>query len=85
MRKVLVLLLVLLVLLLALPVVGMATPMEPCPACEPGVGGAWGVCLAVLWSLVIAVPLMTTGLQWRTRQLTRLLLTFRLERPPRSP
>jgi hypothetical protein len=82
--RVLILLLVLLVLLVALAALGMATAMEPCPACEPGAAGAWGVCLAVLWALTIAVSLTTTRLHVATRQLRPLLLTFLLERPPRS-
>lgn len=84
MRSALILALVVLVLLAILPAVGMALAMDdPCPACEPA-PGACGVCLAILWSLAIAVPLIVTGFLSRTRQLRPLLLTFLLERPPRS-
>lgn len=84
MSRVLIPLLVLLVLLGALPALGMATAMEPCPACEPAAGSGCGVCLAVLWALALAVPLITAAFDFRTRRLRPLLLTFLLERPPRS-
>jgi hypothetical protein len=82
-RKLAVVGLVVLILLLVIPL-GIGMAMAPCPTCTLATSYGLSLCVALLVSLIIASSMLAMRISPSSRPVPILLLSVRLERPPRT-